>query len=67
MEHDERDRLVSALVLETGRLMEDLTPDLAMVVPADPTARLARLSAFQQCSEECAALLKAAQILSGQS
>lgn len=63
MENDGRDKLVSAMVLEAGRLMEDLTPDLAMVMPTQPEARLARLRAFQQRSEDCTVLLSAAVVL----
>lgn len=56
----ERDELVRALVLEAGRLMEDISPELAFVLPPTTQDRKARLSAILEVSEEATALMRAA-------
>lgn len=63
MEPDERDALVRSLVLEAGRLMEDLSPELAFVLPAAGEQRLDTLAAWAANSTQAAVLLKAAVVL----
>lgn len=60
MDSDERDELVTALVLEAGRLMEELTVDLALVLPREPHTRTVRLETIRRATADISALLHAA-------
>ena len=52
--------LVRLLVLEVGRLMEDVSPDLALVLPTAKRARQAKLSRLKKTVTAIAMLVDAA-------
>lgn len=51
--------LIQGLLLEAGRIMEDLSPDLALVLPASITAVRARVDRVHQAGEDILALASA--------
>lgn len=55
--------LAQLLVLVAGRLMENLSPDLAMRLPRRETEKIARLKALHRTSDDITTLLLAAAIL----
>ena len=65
MEPKERDDMVRSLVLEAGRLMEDLSPELALVLPTEEVSRRAKLGAMLEVSAAATTLLQAAVVISG--
>jgi hypothetical protein len=65
MEPNERDDMVISLVLEAGRLMEDLSPELALVLPIEEESRRAKLGAMLEASTAATTLLQAAIVIGG--
>ncbi|MXO73054.1 hypothetical protein [Alteraurantiacibacter buctensis] len=65
MERQARDDMVRLLVLEAGRFLEDLSPDLAQILPADEDVRRVRLGAMAEASAAATALLQAAIAICG--
>lgn len=55
--------LIASLCLEAGRIMEDESPVLALILPASTTKISSRLASAQQSGEDIAALAAAAQVL----
>lgn len=65
--HDDPDRhrreLIQLLILEAGRIMEDTSPLLAMVLPVDASDRTQRIEKFRRDPEKIAALTHCARLL----
>lgn len=57
--------LAQLLVLEAGRILEDLTTELAVTLPPSPAARYKHLTHILQALEQTHALLAAACSLQG--
>ena len=55
--------LISALLLEAGRIMEDSSPDLALRLPLRPAAINQRLASARQAGHDIAQLAAAAEVL----
>ncbi len=64
MERQARDDMVRSLVLEAGRLMEDLSPELALVLPTSQLARSVRIAALLAGADSITSLLRAAHAMS---
>ena len=56
-------RLTSELLLEAGRIMEDVSPDLALSLPLESGPILERVTSARQAGEDIAQLVAAAQVL----
>ena len=56
-------RLISELLLEAGRIMEDVSPDMALRVPLDRGLILERLTSARQAGYDIAQLVAAAGVL----
>lgn len=56
----DRDHLTRTLVLEAGRLMEELSPDLALTLPSAGEARQASIAAMLETARSIEALLATA-------
>jgi hypothetical protein len=56
-------KLIQMLCLEAGRLMEDRSPEFALVLPKEPSELAARLEYLREVSEELVTLSAAAQAL----
>ena len=56
-------QLISELVLEAGRIMEDESPHLAMRLPLEPSLILERLTRVREAGHDVARLMVAAQVL----
>lgn len=55
--------LVSEILLEAGRIMEDVSPDLALRLPLTPGLIIERLTSARQAGDDIAQLVAAAQVL----
>lgn len=55
--------LIASLCLESGRIMEDQSPSLALSLPASTEEVARRLANARQAGEDIAALAVAAQVL----
>ena len=55
--------LVSEILLEAGRIMEDVSPDLALRLPLESSLILERLTSARQAGDDIAQLVAAAQVL----
>jgi hypothetical protein len=55
--------LISALLLEAGRIMEDTSPELALKLPEDPEGASARIVALETAAHHLVALAAAARAL----
>ena len=55
--------LISALLLEAGRIMEDASPDLALRLPLRLEAINQRLASARQAGQDIAQLVAAAEVL----
>ena len=56
-------RLISELILEAGRIMEDVSPELALRLPFESGLILERLTGARQAGDDIAQLVAAAQVL----
>ena len=56
-------RLISELMLEAGRIMEDMSPNLALRLPFKNDFIVERLTSARQAGEDIAQLVAAAQVL----
>ena len=56
-------RLISDLILEAGRIMEDESPHLALRLPLEPRLILERLTRVREAGHDVAQLMVAAQVL----
>ena len=56
-------RLISELQLEAGRIMEDVSPILALRFPLESGLILERLKSARQAGDDIAQLVAAAQVL----
>lgn len=56
-------RLISELILEASRIMEDESPDLALRLPLEPSLILERLTNAREAGDDVAQLMAAAQAL----
>lgn len=56
-------RLTAALLLEAGRIMEDVSPVLALPLPLESGLILERLNSTRQTGDDIAQLVAAAQVL----
>lgn len=56
-------RLTSELLLEAGRIMEDVSPDLALRLPLQNNLILERLTSARQAGDDIAHLVAVAQVL----
>lgn len=61
--YSEARELISVLVLEAGRIMEDASPDLALRLPTDGVAINQRLASARQAGQDIAQLVAAAEVL----
>ncbi|QGN55050.1 hypothetical protein [Novosphingobium sp. Gsoil 351] len=61
--HLEIHGLIAALVLEAGRIMEDESPPLAMILPTSGPELIVRLAAARRAGEDIAALAAAAEVI----
>lgn len=55
--------LIQGLLLEAGRLMEDESPELAMILPCEPALIAARVDRVHRVATDILALAGAAQII----
>ncbi len=55
--------LIQGLLLEAGRLMEDESPELAMILPREPALIAARVDRLHRVATDMLALAVAAQAL----
>lgn len=56
-------KLISALLLEAGRIMEDASPDLALSLPPRRVHINQRLASARQAGHDIAQLMAAAEVL----
>lgn len=56
-------RLISELILEAGRIMEDESPELALRLPLESSLILKRLTNARKAGDDVAQLMAAAQAL----
>ncbi len=56
-------RLISELILEAGRIMEDVSPDLALQLPLESGLIFERLTSAREAGDDIAQLVAAAQVL----
>ena len=56
-------RLTLELLLEAGRIMEDVSPELALRLPLEGSLILKRLASARQAGEDVAQLVAAALVL----
>ena len=56
-------RLTLELLLEAGRIMEDVSPELALRLPLERSLILERLTGAGQAGSDIAQLVAAAQVL----
>lgn len=55
--------LIARLCLEAGRILEDVSPAMAMTLPETPDGIAARITAARQAGEDIASLALAAEVL----
>lgn len=64
MERQAREDMVRSLVLEAGQLLEDLSPELAQILPAEEDSLRVRLGTMAETSAAATTLLQAAIVIS---
>lgn len=61
--HTQQSDLIQSLLLESGRLMEDCAPELALQLPEDPVEARERVERLARIASALTALAAAAQVL----
>ena len=56
-------RLISELILEAGRIMEDESPRLALRLPLEPSLIVERITRVREVGHDVTQLMVAAQVL----